>query len=203
MKTHLVLPCLAAVLVAVSSSAQSPEDIRVEISKLEDHARQAKNEGRMDEVRELTHQLEKLRQAGKMAAAKREIEELHQAGKREEAERLERKLVEMHEVRGPDKKKAASEGEERLHHLGEAIRNLQEAGLGKQAEDLEKLATHMKEEMARHARDTHSAGVPEAIQDAMARNKAEMQAMREQMQKLAHAIEELRSQLHSQKPGKP
>lgn len=203
MKTQLFLACLAAIFVAVPSSAQSPDEIREQLSKVEERTRQAKSDGRIDEVRELTHQAEQLRHAGQMAAVKREIEELHRAGKHEEAERLGRKIAETHKERAPGKRKPAPEGAERLHHLGEAIRQLRQAGLDEQAEDLERLAHRMKEEMARHEREARGAAMPDVVQEVMARNKAELQAMREQIQKLAHAIEELRGQLQSQRPGKP
>ena len=214
MKTSLLVTAAAAMVTALSLSAQSVDDIRAEAARIAERAGQAKREGRMDEARELGQQAEKLhrelreREGGKdggdkAAAIKREVEELHRAGKHDEAERLQRRLSGMHAHQGHDKKTAGAEGPQRLQHLVEAIRHLHQAGFGRQAEELEKLAAHLKEEMMRDEMRARGGAGPEALEKIVAAHKAEVQAMREEMQKMARAVEELRGQVQSLKAAKP
>lgn len=214
MKTSLLATVAAAMMTALSLSAQSVDDIRAEAARIMERAGQAKREGRMDEARELGQQAEKLhrelreREGGKgggdkMAAMKREVEELHRAGKHDEAERLEHRHSGMHAPHGSDRKKAGAEGPQRLQHLGEAIRHLHEAGFGGQAEELEKLAAHLKEEIMRDEMRARGGAGPEVLEKIMAAHKAEVQSMRVEMQKMARALEELRGQVQSLKSAKP
>lgn len=139
----------------------------------------------------------------KMARARHEIEELHRAGKHEEAEQLKHRIAEgmEHKKQAPQPTKEG-EGPARLRHVMEAIKHLRDAGLNEQAEGLEKLARgmHEKFEHHEHAEKGRKTGPgPEGEQprkgDKPHPAGNELHAMREQMEKMAHAIEELRAQL--------
>ncbi len=121
--------------------------------------------------------------AEKLKHMRAEIEELHRAGKHREAEELKNKFAhEMMEGRreGPEKEQAPAE---RLEHLAEAIKHLRAAGINEPAESLEQMAKHMKEEM-------QAAKRPQGKTD-----EGEIHALREQVQKLMHSVEELREQV--------
>lgn len=183
-------------------------------------AQQAKADGKFDEAKELAEQARKLHggdghgerkldgeKKDKLAHMRAEIEELHRAGKHEQAEELRKKFMGdlMAQHHGPKKEmphKEPGSGEERLEHLMEAIKHLRAANLNEPAESLEKLAGHMKEEMAAHKR-------AEQEQREHPRAEGELRELREQVQKLSHTVEELRGQLKRapgdevRKPEKP
>lgn len=124
----------------------------------------------------------------KLSGARAEIEELHKAGKHQEADALRDKLAGelMKERKHPQKPGAEGPSEERLEHLGEAIKHLRAAGMHDVAGNLEKAAAQMREQL--HASKHPGVG------------KDEIHALREQVEKLQHAVEELRGQLKMAAP---
>lgn len=196
---------------------KSEDPAQLEAQKLMERASKLKAEGRYDEARELADKADKLRgehreHAGKkkegppppehFARAKKEIEELHRAGKHEEAEQLKRRIAEFHEhgkalPKGP--------GADRLRHLMEAIHHLREADLPEPAERLEQMAREMQVEMAKQREVAEHAGHPPKHHPPV----DEIRRLQEQIEKMAHAIEELRAQARKhhgeevKRPDKP
>jgi hypothetical protein len=217
MKTSLLLPLCAAAFVVTPVFAQENAELRKRAQDLEERARQAKEEGRPEQVKELMDQLRKLKheaQGGdeeqardkKLGRVKAEIEELHNAGKHEEAERLTKRLQEGLAKTGKEDRKENPDAERR-DHLMAAIKHLHGAGLHEQAQHLEQM---LRETDARAA---HGDAAPEMekalrqMQEQMQRTVREMQerterAMKEthaQMEKMARTIDELREQLARQR----
>lgn len=163
--------------------------------------------------------------------ARRKIEELQREGKHEEAEQLKRRIAGVMAEKhggppgghdGPPGKPA--EGPAKIRHLMEAIRNLREAGLNEPAESLEKVLHKMKEDFERrqkeggeHARGPEGEGrrkePPHPGPEAGPRRGApqgpgaepnparELHAIREQVEKLSRAVEELRAQVNRRNEG--
>lgn len=124
----------------------------------------------------------------KLPGLKERIEELHKAGKHEEANALRDKLAGelMEQRKHPQKPVAEGPSEGRLEHLGEAIKHLRAAGMHDVASNLEKAAAQMREQL--HASKHPGVG------------KDEIHALREQVEKLQHAVEELRGQMRQAAP---
>lgn len=134
----------------------------------------------------------------KLSGFRAEIEELHKAGKHQEADALRDKLAgQLMDGREQHHRKGAEVPvEERLGHISEAIKHLRAAGMHEMASSLEKAAAQMREQMKE---PKHRDGADD-----------EIRALREQMEKLKHTVEELRGQLHKaapqdevRKPGNP
>ncbi len=209
-----------AMLLISGVNAQEKPSAGPEAGKLMERAKAAKDAGRFDEARELAEQAhragagkhdDKARRKEKHDAhgaaperlekARREIEELHRAGKHEEAGALKRRIAE-----GMEHKKASpmkeGEGPARLRHVMEAIRHLREAGLNEPAEGLEKLARGMREDFERHEqaekiremRKPNDDGPPRKAEGPRTGGD-ELRAIREQMEKMSRAIDELRAQV--------
>lgn len=203
MRTIILFMTVAALTPVSAANAQEKKPGVPEAQQLMERARQAKEAGRYDEARELA---EKARQAGgmhhegkpgtekkgppeRLEKVRREIEELHRTGRHEEAARLKQRVaeaIEHKEMTSPD------EGgrPERLRHVMEAIRHLREAGLHEPAEGLEKMANKMREEMERRAQAGHAPRAEKACPAA-----GELHAMREQLEKLGRAVEDLRAKI--------
>lgn len=213
--------CFATFAISLALRAEDGKPNPAELMK---RAQQAKAEGRYDEARELAEQVRKLtghekpdepkhkidgEKKDKLAHMRAEIEELHRAGKHEQAEELRKKFMGdlMAQHHGPKKEmphKEPGSGDERLDHVMEAIKHLRAAKLNEPAEGLEKLAAHLKEEMAARKR------MEQEHHDKKPGGEGEVRELREQVQKLSHMVEELRGQLKKQpgdaevrKPEKP
>ena len=205
---------MTALALVSGVDAQEKQPGIPEAQKLMERARQAKEAGRYQEAHELAEQAKKIGQThreGKpgpgggaperLEKVRHEIEELHRVGKHEEAEQLKRRVGEAMEHRKEPPLKEG-EGPERLRHVMEAIRHLREAGLKEPAEGLEKLAHGMREQLEHleHAEkgrkpEPGPKGEPPRKGDKPHPPGAELHAMREQMEKMARAIEELRAQI--------
>ncbi len=152
-----------------------------------------------------------------MEKARKQIEELHRAGKHDEAGKMrERFMAEMkarhgrpHDGPPPQGPAAEGEGPARLRHLMAAIGHLQDAGLGEPAEQLEKMARKMRGELeAQHrAREEHGRAEEPRKHDGPPKHEAarhpgpdELHRLQEQVQKMAHAIDELREAVKKQQP---
>lgn len=145
MKTSFLLPLCVAALLAVPTFAQDADHLRAKLKEIEEHARQAKEAGRGDEVQELMGQAkrlhEELQHAGggdSLERAHREIGELRKAGKNEEADKLEQKVREM-----MAKGRGGGGVAERRDHLMVAIDHLRAGGFNDPADSLEKMARTM------------------------------------------------------------
>lgn len=215
MRTTISIVTALALAAAVNAQEKKPGP-PPEAQQLMERARQAKEAGRYDEARELA---EKARQIGerhhegkpgfekgapeRMEKVRHEIEELHRAGKHEEAERLEHRVKEAMEHRKEAPSKGA-EGPEKLRHVAEAIGHLRAAGLNEQAEGLEKIARKLHEDIEhrehadqeRHAEKHGKDGPPRKMEKPGQPPGNELHAMREQIEKMARSIEELRAQVN-------
>lgn len=203
MKSNLVLS-LVSLLVIACVRAQNPDPLRAETGELMEKAQRAKAEGRGGEAEDLMRKAKELQAAhaghekGKMErarheAAAREIEALHRAGKHEEAERLKQKMAGAGP--GPNRPGPLAEGRERLAHISQAIEHTRAAGLREETEHLEQAARRMKEEMAHRGAPAGGPISPERMHAALGEMHERMEDLRRQMQKMAHATEDLRERL--------
>ena len=202
MKTAFLLTIGTLVLPALIAMAEPKAKLNTDSQDLLKRAQQAKAEGRFDEARKLAEQLRKEHgfkrkehkgesDAGKrekLAHLKSEIEKLQRAGKHQEAEELRKKFE--GELRAAHKKGHPGEmpAEARLEHLMQAIQHLHAAGMKEPAGQLEQAAAKMREELA--ARHHHEG----------AKQDSEVHALREQVEKLKHALEEMGAQLKKAQP---
>ena len=130
----------------------------------------------------------------------REIEELHRIGKHEEANRLKQRIAES--GHGPKKPGLPAVERERLMHSGQAIEHARAAGLREVAEELERIAQRMKEEIAHRERGAPgSPAGPDQMHDAMRELRDGMEELRGRTQKMARAIEELHDQVRALQGG--
>jgi archaellum component FlaC len=113
----------------------------------------------------------------------------HRDGRHDEAGGPESGPGDSREYRHEHSRFSHAEGPERIAHMMEAVKHLRAAGLNEPADNIEKMARHMREELE-HARRESAAAAPEAehMQHAM-------QEMHGELQKMAHAIDELREQV--------
>ncbi len=224
MKISRLLPLCAAALLCSPVFAQEGDQLRVKIKELEGSARNAKEQGRAEEAKELMQQVQRLqaemgeregpRGAGeKLEMAKRKIDELHKAGKHDEAEQLEQKMREAMEKQGDRQRKEGGGDAERKQHVMEAVKHLHAAGLHEPAERIEQMLREHGEKPEQGERRAPEAAGQEPLKRAMGDSQEQMQrAMRdmqeqmqralrethEQMGKMGHAIEELRAQVAKQ-----
>lgn len=218
MRTTISILTALALVSAVNAEDKKPGI--PEAQQLMQRAKEAKDAGRYDEAKELFERAQKLggmHRDGKrginggaperLERVRHEIEELHRAGKHEEAEQLKRRVAEaMEHKKGPPIKEG-EEGPARLRHLMEAIRHLREGGFKEPAEGLEKLAHGMREqfehrEHAEKSRKPDSGpkdGPPRKADKPAHPPGDELHAMRAQIEKLSHAVEELRAQINKDK----
>ena len=216
MKTTISIITALALVSAVN--AQEKKHANIEAQQLMERAKQAKEAGRYDEAKSLWEQAQKaggmhreVKPGGdkggspeRLEKVRHEIEELHRAGKHEEAEQLKHRIAESiaHKKEAPQPKEG--EGPAKIRHVMEAIKHLREAGLNEPAEGLEKLARGMREQFE-HREQAEKSRKPEPGPKGEPSRKAdkprpqgdELHMMREQMEKMAHAIEELRAQVRS------
>jgi hypothetical protein len=210
MKTPLLLPILVMIAIATSASAHARKETRDEIHRLAEKAKQAKNEGRLDEADELMRQVKKLvatagghegekpgdeARGDRLARMKQEIADLHHAGKHEEAGRLQQRFMEARSrEHGGGPPHAGGKGPERVRHVMEAVQHLRAAGLNEPADDLERQARRMREEIERHQResggDRKKEGEP---------SPGEVHQLREQVERLSRELEETREELKRQR----
>jgi hypothetical protein len=217
MKNSLLLHLCAAAFIATPVFAQENAELRKRAQELEERARQAKEEGRPEQAKELMDELRKLKQEAhggdeeqardkKLGRVKAEIEELHNAGKHEEAERLTKRLEEAMPKSFKEDRKENPDAERRDHVMA-AIKHLHGAGLHEQAQHLEQMLHETD------VREAHGEAAPEMekalrqMQEQLQRTVREMQerterAMKEthaQMEKMSRTIDELREQLARQR----
>ncbi|MCX6980741.1 MAG: hypothetical protein NTV08_08315 [Verrucomicrobia bacterium] len=195
MKISRLLPLIAIFATTSALLAQGPDKGRAQSEELMERARCAKAEGRGEETEDIMRKLKHLegelregaRKKGeprKSDAVHREIEELRKAGKHDEAERLAQKFSSG----GPGAPHA--EAQEKLQHIVEAIGHLCAAGLNEPAAALENVDREIKEQLGRHGALPEPGGKPHPAAPADG-------DVRVQMQKLAHAVEELRAQVQA------
>lgn len=192
--SHLLTLCAAALL-STPVFADEADPLRGKAKELEERARTAKEQGRIDESNELMEKVRRLHaEIGEREAkpgdgaqremVKRKIEELHQAGKHEEAEQLERRLRGTGE---PARNEGGGDAERRQHAL-EAIKHLHAAGMHEPAERIEQmLRDHDLEQMGR------------GIHEMQEQTQRALRETHEQMAMMARTIEDLRQQVAKQR----
>lgn len=139
---------------------------------------------------------------------RKQIEELHRAGKHEEANRMRDQLIAGMRARHgqpPGKESTESEGPARLRHVMAAIGHLREAGLGEQAEQLEKAAHKMREEFeASHRREAEHRKTDEPKKHKDHKRPGpgpdQIRQLQEQLEKITREVSELREAVRKQQP---
>ena len=206
MKTFLLLGTFFCGAFLLQLPAASPDELRAGIEKLTREARAAKEQGRNDDANELMAQSKKLqaelREQGAESGEKdqpdlkarvaRELDLLERAGKSDEAQELRRKLGHGKELDRRRNDFKHGEGDERAHHVMEAIKHLRAAGLQEPAEHLERMTRQMREG-GEHDGRPRGDRRPDEVQAATRELHTAMQEMREQMRKMQHQLEELRA----------
>jgi hypothetical protein len=138
--------------------AREPREIERHIVELKTHLAELMEAGHEDQAAEVKRKLTHLQEENhhnhaeikeRQEMIRREITELHQHGNHEEAEQLERE----HFGNAEHQRREAREGDQvpelhrRLHHLQVAIENLRIAGFPEPADQLEKQARNMMQEI--------------------------------------------------------
>ncbi len=233
MKAIFLLPALLSAAFVTTLCAATSEEMRAEVEKLVEQAKQAKAQGRNDEAQALMDRAKAIKiqvrdqleaaggappASGNIEAAKREaeqvrqkVDELRRAGKVDEATQLERKFDERNRL-------AAVGSPDRLNHLLQAIEHLRAAGLNEPAEDLSRMADKMRAELEH--RDPNAGGPPpdrtqnalRELREAALKTERERNDMRLIVSKLEGQLDQLKQRLEQmekiqrqsgERPAKP
>ncbi|WP_395739577.1 hypothetical protein [Prosthecobacter sp.] len=139
-----------------------------------------------------------MKQAGEAKAAGRmeEAHKLHEAAERIMTEQREREPGKKMEKK-PGFKPGSPE-QERLMHVMEAVEHLHAAGLHEPAENIEKIAQHMRREMEERMKQQQMAreGKPQGGPNA----QGEMEELRRQLRQVQEEIEKLKMELKKRAP---
>jgi len=172
MKTILLIAFCSVATLPIPVLGQEGDPLRGKITELEQRARAAGDQGRVEESRELTGQLHRLREEMNVREARHRIEEPHKAGKQGEAAQIEHRIEE-----------ARGDAERRQHAL-EAIQHLHLAGLHEPAGRIEQMLRAQDQEQ-----------MEQAMREMQEQTQRALRETHEQIAKMTRTIEELREQV--------
>lgn len=179
MKTTVLI--LAALIFTCEAFAQEKnENPKAMLQHLLERAKDAKAAGRIDEAKELAAQ----------------------------AERIQAELREHEGMKKPEKhldKKGPMPGKgpeaERMEHVMQAIQHLHAAGLHEPAKGIEEIAHHLRREIEeRMKHEQAEAREREGKHHGEMKPHAELEAMQQQIRKMAEQIEMLQAELKKRAP---
>ncbi|WP_395749202.1 hypothetical protein [Prosthecobacter sp.] len=177
MKTSCLI--IASFAIACTGFAQdAKENPKEAVERLMKQAGEAKAAGRMEEAHKL-HE-----------TAERMMAELREREPGKKMEKVPEGMMKMEKKPGF---KPGSPEQERLMHVMQAVEHLHAAGLHEPAENIEKIAQHLRREMEERMKQQQMAreGKPQGGPNT----QGEMEEMRRQLQQVKEQIEQLKMEL--------